>query len=289
MRASLAVAGLLALARASAAEPLDDGSTCVSCHLEEEADVPDRKTLEVGEALRLELELAAPTREWSESVHAAHDVSCDGCHGGDPREPDADLSMSEEAGFLENPSWLEMGEFCGVCHEQAAASYRGGAFGRAMDEGRRVATCATCHMADGHRIVASAPEELLATRRCSSCPPVEEARELVQELAQLRALQRELAARVGSVEARGLELADVALELVQLRAGLSNAVHAFEPGTLRAASRAALSRYRALEALLGGVEEQLRSRRRYGFVLIGSLALLFAALLGWERMQRGPR
>jgi hypothetical protein len=260
----------------------------VSCHLEEEAGLTEG-VLEAEGAFRVEFAFSAPTLEWEDSIHALHEVSCDGCHGGDPHEPDQDLSMSEEAGFLENPSWMEMGEFCGVCHEGIAASYARGTFGQAMDEGVLVASCDVCHMSDGHRTLASQPEELLATDRCPSCLPVEDAHELVRSLAELRALRVAVANRVAKVEARGLELADVAVELVDLRTTVADVVHGFEPATIRRVGAEARDRYLALAATAEAAERQLTARRRSGLVLLGALALLFAALLGWDRTQRGAR
>jgi hypothetical protein len=290
VRLGPAALGVLALgwASVSSAAPSNDGSTCVSCHLEEEAGLTEG-VLEADGALRVEFAFSAPTHEWQESIHALHEVSCDGCHGGDPHEPDEELSMSEEAGFLENPSWTEMGEFCGVCHEAVAASYAGGVFGRAMDEGVRVATCDTCHMSDGHRILVSQPEEILATARCPGCLPVTDADDLLRSLAELRALHAALAMRVGGVEARGLELADVADELVVLRASIASVVHTFEPSAIRHADAEARDRYRVLDARAEAAEGQLAERRRTGLVLLGALALLFVALLGWDRTQRGAR
>ena len=290
MRVGPTALGMIAFgwATGSPAAPSDGGSTCVSCHLEEEAGLTEG-VLEAGGTLRVEFAFSAPTHEWMDSIHAVHEVSCDGCHGGDPHEPDEELSMSEEAGFLENPSWTEMGEFCGVCHEAVAASYARGVFGRAMDEGVRVATCDTCHMSDGHRIRAAQPEELLSTRRCPSCLQVEDADDLVRSLAELRALHTAVAMRVGGVEARGLELADVASELVVLRTSIADIVHAFEPTLILIADAEARERYQVLDAKAEAAEAQLVGRRRSGLVLLGALALLFLALLGWDLTLRGAR
>ncbi len=286
LEASLAALFLLGAPAALGAPEASDESTCVSCHLEEEGDVTEA-VVDAEGTLRVEFAFSAPTHEWRESIHAAHEVSCDGCHGGDPHEPDEDLSMSEEAGFLENPSWTEMGQFCGVCHEAAAASYAQGAFGRAMNEGVRVATCDTCHMADGHRIVAARPEELLAAERCGSCLRVADAQALVGRLAELRALHLALAGRVGAVEARGLELADVGEELARVRSSVTDAVHGFEPAAIRRAGDEARARYQELTVTTAAAEDQLASRLGVGLVLAAALALLFAALLFWDRMLRG--
>ena len=67
------------------AEALD---ACVSCHAEEE-----------------DSDLSTPVEEWRRSVHAEAEVSCDGCHGGNPHEEDEELSMDEgDAGFLGAPA-----------------------------------------------------------------------------------------------------------------------------------------------------------------------------------------
>jgi hypothetical protein len=285
-------AGLLALsflAAGAGAAPRDgrEESTCVSCHEAEEADQPTRRTVELGAALRFEVAFATPVREWRESVHAEHDVSCDGCHGGDPHEPDEELSMSEEAGFLENPSWTEMAAFCGVCHEALAESFAAGRFGRLAGEGVRVATCDTCHMAEGHRIRAARPEELrLAAERCASCAPLEGADELVAELRDLREREARLLERAAAVEASGIELADVRAELLAMRAGIASALHGFEPEHQRAARAAALERYLTLDELTGRLARQARARRGYGQVLLAALSLLLCALWAAQRARR---
>jgi hypothetical protein len=265
----------------------DAESTCVSCHEQEEAGQPAARTVELGEALRFEVVFATPVREWRESVHAVHEVSCDACHGGDPHEPDEELSMSEEAGFLENPAWTEMAGFCGVCHEGVAESFTAGRFGRLQDEGVRVATCDTCHMAEGHRIRAARPEELrLAAQRCASCPPVEEADALVAELHELRELDTRLRARAAAVEARGIELADVRAALSALRDEVSWSVHAFEPADLRAARADALERYDTLGEVTERYAREAEVRRAHGLVLLAALSLLFLALWAAERTRR---
>ncbi|MEN8183617.1 MAG: cytochrome c3 family protein [Myxococcota bacterium] len=289
-RGAIAAGLLLALAASleAAAAPDLQESTCISCHRDEEAGVPERSVVEVGEALRFEVALSAPLREWSESIHAVHDVSCDACHGGDPWEEDADLSMSEEAGFLENPSWMEMGDYCGVCHEEVATGFARGRFGEQMRQGLRVATCDTCHMAEGHRIVEASPEELLVTA-CADCPAMLDGIALVRSLHELRGWHDVLVERVQGVEARGGELADVGAELERLRGEVSRAVHSFDAERIRTTHAEALERYGDLDALVREVDQGLAARRGPGLVLLLSLALLFAALLLWERTLRRSR
>jgi hypothetical protein len=255
---------LLALAAPDAsAQPVDwDGeSTCVTCH-----------EVEIDESL------AVPVPEWRDSVHAEYLVSCDACHGGDPRLEDGDESMSEEAGFLDNPSWTEMADYCGVCHEGIAESYEVGRFGRAIHEGVRVATCATCHMQDGHRIVSASPEEIVTTTTCPGCPSVEDPNRCVGILREVRDQKDALLVRIATVERKGIELSDFRAGVAQVHDGFERAVHEFDDDGLDAARALAITQYRGLGEQVAVFDAEAESRMRLGFALLAALALMLAAL-----------
>jgi hypothetical protein len=285
-RSGVALAILLAGAGAGCAAPEREESTCVSCHTREEADIPQKVELDPGGVAHLEFEFSRPTAEWRESVHAAAEVSCDACHGGDPREPDEELSMSQAAGFLENPSWTELADWCGVCHEGIAAAYLRGGFGRAMREGTRVPTCVTCHMPAGHRIVASRPEEILTARFCLQCREIEDPRAALAVLERVRARGEEVEARVRASERSGIELADLVSALGWERIRWSEAVHEFELPRIQAASATILAAHDEIEAEALAFDREADARRRFGLVLLAALSLLFAALVALARARR---
>ena len=285
-RCGVAIAVLLAAAGAGCTAPEREESTCVSCHEKEEAEVPQKVALDPGGVAHVEFEFSRPTAEWRESVHAAAEVSRDACHGGDPHEPDEELSMSEESGFLENPSWTEVAEWCGVCHEGIAAAYARGAFGRAMREGTRVPTCLTCHMPAGHRIGAAQPEEILTARRCPQCQEVRNPSGVLAALQRVRARETEVAARVRAAERSGIELADLVSALGWARIGWSEAVHEFEGARIEAAGATILSTHDAIEKEALAFDGEADARRRFGLVLLGLASLLFAALLALARARR---
>jgi len=92
---------LLSLVASGSVRAEKQVNTCIGCHVDSD-----------------EEELSSPVEEWGRSVHATVEVSCDACHGGDPLEEDEELSMSEDdAGFVGMPSWDEVPEMCGNCHE----------------------------------------------------------------------------------------------------------------------------------------------------------------------------
>jgi hypothetical protein len=240
----------------------DDEGTCVTCHEVE----PDE-------------ELAVPVPEWRESVHAPHAVSCDACHGGDPRIEDADDSMSEEAGFLELPSWTEMADHCGLCHEEMAATWNAGRFGRAM-AAQRVATCADCHMQDGHRILAAVPEEIITSETCPDCPTLDAPEAALASLLAVADAERELRAGISVVEDKGIDMTDFRIGLSQVHGAFARTVHEFDDESLVAARALALTQYRGLGESVAALEVEADGRRRLGLGLIAALALLFVALFG---------
>jgi len=246
-----------------------DESTCVTCH-----------EVEPSEALSISVP------EWRESIHAEHLVSCDACHGGDPRLEDADESMSEEAGFLDNPSWTEMADYCGVCHEEAAAHFHSGSFGRAMREGVRVATCATCHMQDGHRIVASVPEQVVTSENCPGCPSVADVDHWLRILRQAHVADETLLASIAAVESQGIELADFRGRARDARETLAAVVHEFDDDRIDEAALLFVGEYEQLSEEISVLQREADDRIRLGIGLIAALTLLFVALLAMLRNLR---
>ena len=279
MRRGVAIAGALLLLSVSAAAQdavldavldaaleWDGASTCVSCHEVEEDE-----------------DMSLPVPEWRGSVHAVHLVSCDACHGGDPRLEDPDESMSEAAGFLDLPAWTEVSSHCGVCHEDVAVAYDAGRFGRALREGVRVATCATCHMREGHRIVAAVPEEIDITKACPGCPSVRDVQGCIAILSDVREREIALASGIDAVEAKGIELTDLRAGLASVHATFASSVHEFDDDGMDAARALALTQYDGLGEQVASLDVEADKRRRLGFGLLSALALLFLALLGSAR------
>ena len=73
-------------------------NTCLDCHLE------------------LDGSLQEPALKIKSDVHDKNGLSCASCHGGDPSQSDAELSMSKKSGFIGTPNALEIPDFCGKCH-----------------------------------------------------------------------------------------------------------------------------------------------------------------------------
>ena len=83
---------ILSLPNSSRAEEVDEEAySCMVCHGEQKV-------------------------EYKESIHYKRRILCHDCHGGDPTSLDADISMSQRAGFLGKPTKKRLTFLCGNCH-----------------------------------------------------------------------------------------------------------------------------------------------------------------------------
>lgn len=139
--------------------------TCFECHL-------------VMEGMSL---------KFTNDVHFAKEVSCASCHGGDPNEPDQNISMNASRGFKVRVQRQGVPEFCGNCHSDAAfmgkyreqpvvdqlAEYKNGVHGKLLAAGRkRAAECGDCHGVHNTRPVSdplstASPQRISKT--CAKC------------------------------------------------------------------------------------------------------------------------
>jgi menaquinol-cytochrome c reductase cytochrome b/c subunit len=260
LAATLLALGLLTMAGAAdAATPRHDA--CVSCHEQEEDEL-----------------VADPVPQWRRSVHAAAEVSCDGCHGGAPHEEDADAAHDPDAGFVGTPGWREMAPFCGACHESVAQAYEEGSFGAAHPHETIPPSCASCHMADGHDTQPADLDELLPDplpTHLRRTELLEAARDALRPVA---ARERDAAARVAAAGRRALPPTDLDLALARARAELVPRFHRFEPAAFEAWSPRAHAELGALEERASALEAEAGRRGRLGVAGLALLGALFAAL-----------
>ena len=130
-------------------------NACVSCHRD------------------LVGKLGAVVQEWGQSIHFRNNVSCDGCHGGDPsvkrdqwaneeafknrshqqRSRELSLVNRPEEQFTSTIRGRSVSYFCGKCHAQIKEKHLGSPHG---DLGNP--TCLYCHGQGSHAITESKVE-----------------------------------------------------------------------------------------------------------------------------------
>lgn len=125
-------------------EVLRSQNVCISCHLEQEDELKD------------------VIDEWMTSIHFRNGISCEACHGGDPK--DEDISMDPDEGFVGVPDEKEIPSFCGKCHVAVKENYLKSAHGLALEG--EVPNCVTCHTAHEQQ---RATLDLINEKQCSRC------------------------------------------------------------------------------------------------------------------------
>lgn len=136
------------------------GNVCVGCHTDRNPEI---------------------VKEWSESRHREVGVTCEGCHGGDPRSEER--AMEKAAGFLGKLLPPQIPRACARCHSDPVrmrpynvrtdqyAQYLTSVHGKQLKEKNdpNVATCASCHGSHGIRVKTDPRSTVYRTRVAETC------------------------------------------------------------------------------------------------------------------------
>jgi predicted CXXCH cytochrome family protein len=123
---------------------------------------------------------------FQEDIHSKKGLSCESCHGGNPRIAD-ELAMDKKHGFVGSPKRADVPMFCGKCHSDPAKmrsfnpslatdqveKYWTSVHGMLLKKGdENVATCVSCHKTHGI-LPANDPRSSVYARNvpatCASC------------------------------------------------------------------------------------------------------------------------
>ena len=155
-------------------------TVCIQCH----GTLPDK--------------LGAPVQLWRTSIHAENGISCNACHGGDPK--DAADAMNRARGFLGAPKEEEVPAFCGRCHPGVMKDYLASAHGRRLGKGGP--TCITCH---SNHAVLKASLDLINEKSCTRCHSFERARAIRDAMQQTEGYIVGIDARIRGFQAQGVD------------------------------------------------------------------------------------
>ena len=124
---------------------------------------------------------------FTNDIHFAKAISCAGCHGGDPTEPDQNISMNASRGFKVRVTRPGVPEFCGSCHSDTnfmgkyesqprvdqLAKYQASVHGRSLASGhKRAAECVDCHSVHNTRAISdplSTASPARVSQTCAKC------------------------------------------------------------------------------------------------------------------------
>lgn len=137
--------------------PRVEQNVCIDCHV---SDLMNEDYREIP-------------AEWRKSWHYRNGVSCQDCHGGDPK--DAARSMKPESGFVGVPKPKEVPESCGKCHLGIKENYLESGHGKALKTSGKGPNCVTCHHSHD---IQKADINIINEKLCSVCHTYDRAREM---------------------------------------------------------------------------------------------------------------
>ena len=214
--------------------------------------------------------LGEPVKLWRESIHAANNVACNGCHGGDPQ--DAVNAMSPARGFLGAPEETAIPAFCGRCHVGVAKDYLSSAHGRALGKGGP--TCVTCH---GNHLVVKATLDIINEKRCSACHDYERARTIKEAMQQTEGLIVSIGGRIDSYKWEGVDTDRLEKGLFSVRNRFHTLFHNVDVGMVKRESARINTELNSIAGSLDKIDEQRKKRKLAGAAVVGGA--LLAALV----------
>ncbi|HBA90099.1 MAG TPA: cytochrome C [Geobacter sp.] len=251
-----AVALLLAVAlplEAGRAEGADQPETvCIQCH----GSLPDQ--------------LGAPVKLWRNSIHADNGISCNSCHGGDPKN--AAVAMNPSHGFIGAPGEDEVPAFCGRCHPGVLKDYLASAHGRALGKGGP--NCVTCH--SNHEVM-KASLNLINEKSCSRCHSFERARVIRAAMQQTESHIVGISGRIAGFRAMGVDTERLDKGLFAVRNSFHSLFHEVHVERVRAESTKINAELGKLDRDLKVIEDA-HARRKVAGAIAVSFMLLMALL-----------
>ncbi|GFO64847.1 cytochrome c3 family protein [Geomonas paludis] len=241
---------LLAFLQPAQAAPVEQPETvCIQCH----GSLPDR--------------LGAPVKLWRSSIHAENGISCNGCHGGDPK--DAANAMTPQRGFLGAPKEKDIPAFCGRCHPGVYKDYLSSAHGRALGAGGP--TCVTCH---GNHQVVKASLALINEKSCTRCHSFDRARAIRDAMQQTEAYIDNISRRIAAFQVSGVDTEKMGKSLFAVRNRFHTLFHDVDVARVKGESAAINQELGKLDAALKEIERSHEKRRLAGGIAVGFMLLL---------------
>jgi nitrate/TMAO reductase-like tetraheme cytochrome c subunit len=249
MKGLLAALLFLALATpAAAAEPV-----CITCH----------------SSAMMKPEFRKVYQEWKGSWHAQNNVSCNDCHGGDPK--DVANAMSPQRGFLGVPKPKAVPEFCGKCHIAIAKDYLESDHGKALMTKGTGPNCVTCHHAHN---VQKARLAIINETLCTKCHSYERARLMKEALFGTEEKISTISGELQTIRSNGLDVGNEAKALFRTQAQYRALFHTVDVNLVKSQTDSFNATLATLQKKAQVLLQDLAFRRNFA----GFLLLVFAAM-----------
>lgn len=227
-----------------AAEPV-----CIQCH----SKLPEKYSL--------------PVTLWRGSIHAENGITCNGCHGGDPK--DAVNAMNPARGFLGAPKEPAVPAFCGRCHVGVMKDYLASAHGRKLGAGGP--SCVTCH---GNHQVVKASLELINEKSCSRCHSFERAKIIRDAMQKTEKTIVAIDGRINAYKMIGSDTEKLEKDLFALRNRFHTLFHNVNVDLVNKESALIQADLQKIQVTLAALDTTQQKRKIAGAVAVSFLLLL---------------
>ena len=224
-------------------------TVCIQCH----GTLPDK--------------LSAAVSLWRKSIHAQNGISCNSCHGGDPKN--AAEAMSPTRGFLGAPKEVDVPAFCGRCHPGVMKDYLASAHGRALGMGGP--TCVTCH---GNHDVLQASLELINEKSCSRCHSFERAKTIRDAMQQTEGYIIDIERRIAGFQAIGVDTDRLGKGLFAVRNRFHTLFHDVDVSRVKKESSQINAELSRIDSDLKVIENARAKRKVAGGIAVAFMLLM---------------
>jgi hypothetical protein len=247
-----------------AQRPRVERTVCIDCH---DSDL-------------MKSEYKAIPAEWRKSWHYRNGVSCQDCHGGDPK--DAARSMTPQSGFLGVPKPKEIPEFCGKCHLGIKENYLESGHGKALMATGRGPNCALCHHSHD---IQKASLEIINPKLCGICHTYDRAREMKAALLLTEAKINEINGNLQTLKAGLIDTQDEEETLFRTQAEYRTLFHSVDVNLVKARTAEFSKMLAALSQQVAKGFKELKFRQDFStFILLIFVGLGITVFL-WGRRK----
>ena len=208
-----------------------------------------------------------PVKLWRGSIHAENGITCNSCHGGDPK--DSANAMSPQRGFLGAPKEPDIPAFCGRCHVGVMKDYMDSAHGRALGKGGP--TCVSCH---GNHQVLKASLELINEKSCSRCHSYDRARAIRDAMQETEGKIVAAELRINSFKKVGSDTEKLEKELYALRNSFHSLFHNVNVEAVKKESARIQSGLSNIQGVLAKWDETNQKRKIAGAAAVSAMLLI---------------
>jgi hypothetical protein len=220
---------------------------CISCHASD----------------KMKTELKEIVDAWQASWHAQNKISCENCHGGDPK--DAALAMSRQRGFVGSPQYSEVPAFCGKCHIGILTNFLESGHGKALKTGRKAPNCVTCH---GSHNIQKASIDIISEQLCTKCHSYERAKIMKVALFLVEKKIVQLEQSLQGLKQEGIYPDDDEKSLFSTQAEFRTLFHTVDADLVRSRTDDFTSKLDQIDKNIQAMYQDLRIRKNFSAFLM---------------------